>query len=147
MRFCPLPPPPTLAQPTLFQILLFEHDYLRASGTRHWLSQQPGYVVRLTDRPEELLLQCEAGVVDLVLLDAVRSIASCPAILSHQLKSNPKTAHIPIVLLSSDGLVEGSWLEEYRVDAISRSVLSLPGTLEQVRQMCASNVSSCFVEL
>jgi two-component system, cell cycle response regulator DivK len=93
-------------------ILLVENDYLLAAGTVRLLEQQPGYSVNVTDRPEVVLAQCDAGQVDVLLLDAtLRQMdwegrrVSC-ADLSQYLKTNPRTAHIPIVILSAYGLRE-----------------------------------------
>ena len=90
------------------------------------MQQQSGYCVNATDRPDVVLEQCEAGRVDLVLLNAKlgpidgqgRGAGSVD--LSQQLKNNPKTAHIPIVLLAAYGLPEprSHWLKTYQADVV-----------------------------
>ncbi len=111
---------------TPLNILLVENDYLLAAGTVRLLEQQPGYSVAVTDRSEVVLEQCEAGQVDLLLLDAtLRQIdwkgrrVSC-AELSQHLKTDPRTAHIPIVILSAYGLPEprSQWMRRYQADAV-----------------------------
>jgi CheY-like chemotaxis protein len=88
------------------KILLVENDYLLAAGTVRLLEQQAGYSVNTTDRPDDVLKQCESGQVDLVLMDATlrrmdwKGEQVSRADLSQHLKMNPKTAHIPIVLLN-----------------------------------------------
>ena len=107
-------------------ILFVETDYLLASGTIRLLQQQSGYFVHATDRPDVVLEQCESGRVDLVLLNAKlgtidgrgRGVGSVD--LSQQLKNNPKTAHISIVLLAAYGLPEprSHWLRTYQADVV-----------------------------
>jgi CheY-like chemotaxis protein len=88
------------------KILLVENDYLLAAGTVRLLEQQSGYSVNMTDRADDVLEQCESGQVDLVLMDATlrrmdwKGQRVSSADLSQHLKMNPKTAHIPIVLLN-----------------------------------------------
>ncbi len=120
----------TVSEP--FNILLVENDYLLAAGTVRLLEQQQGYSVHVSDRPEDVLEQCEAGEVDLLLLDATlrqmdwKGQRVSSADLSQNLKTNPKTAHIPIVILSAYGLPEprSQWMRAYQADA----VFSLPMT-------------------
>ncbi len=94
-----------VSDPIPLKILLVENDYLLASGTVRLLAQQSGYSVNATDRPNEVLEQCESGQVDLVLMDATlrrmdwKGQELNHADLSQHLKMNPKTAHIPVVLL------------------------------------------------
>ena len=107
-------------------ILFVETDYLLASGTVRLLQQQSGYYVNATDRPDVALKQCESGRVDLVLLDAKLGPIdgqggwAGSVDLSQQLKNNPKTAHIPIVLLAAYGLPEpgSQWLKTYHADVV-----------------------------
>jgi CheY-like chemotaxis protein len=88
------------------KILLVENDYLLAAGTVRLLEQHARYSVNTTDRPDDALKQCESGQVDLVLMDATlrrmdwKGAQVSRADLSQHLKMNPKTAHIPIVLLN-----------------------------------------------
>jgi two-component system, cell cycle response regulator DivK len=148
MTFYPNGFPVAPSAQTLVKILLVENDYLLAAGTVRLLAQQSGYSVNATDRPEQVLEQCESGQVDLVLMDATlrrmdwKGQRVSSADLSQYLKMNPKTAHIPIVLLSAYGLPEprSQWLLTYQVDAVMSDPMmecgKLVGILEglQVRE-------------
>ena len=121
-------------------ILFVETDYLLASGTVRLLQQQSGYCVNATDRPDVVLEQCESGQVDLVLLNAKlgtidgqgRGAGSVD--LSQQLKNNPKTAHIPIVLLAAYGLPEprSQWLKTYQADVVFSPPMTECGQLVEI---------------
>ncbi len=122
MNFYPAHVLPTHVLPTHvsdqipLKILLVENDYLLAAGTVRLLERQSGYSVNTTDRADEVLEQCESGQVDMVLMDAtLRRMdwkgqgVSC-ADLSQSLKMNPKTSHIPIVLLNFISLSKSLYL-------------------------------------
>jgi two-component system cell cycle response regulator DivK len=88
-------------------ILLVENDYLLAKGTAQLIQKFAGHRVHVTDVPEEVFQACETNAVDLVMLNV--NLPSQPgredtlvsAELSQQLKHNPGTAHIPIVLVTA----------------------------------------------
>lgn len=89
------------------KILLVDDDYLLAKGTAKLIERFSGYPVILTDEPAEIFQQCQAGEVNVVLMD-VNLPGACweeeevsGTEITRLLKTNPKTAHIPIVLLTA----------------------------------------------
>ena len=104
------------------------------------MQQQSGYCVNATDRPDVVLEQCESGRVDLVLLDAKlgpidgQGEWTGSVDLSQKLKDNPKTAHIPIVLLAAYGLPEpgSQWLKTYRADVVFSPPMTECGELVKI---------------
>lgn len=92
-------------------ILLVDDDYLLAKGTAKLIERLSDYTVTLADEPEEILRLCQSGAVDVVLMDVNLPGAYWQeeevsgADLSRLLKTDPKTAYIPIILLTAYALI------------------------------------------
>jgi CheY-like chemotaxis protein len=88
-------------------ILLVDDDYLLAKGTAKLLVRLGGHEVSITDSPEEIFQRTQAGEVDLVLMDVNLPEAQwngeevSGADISQLLKTDPKTAEIPIILVTA----------------------------------------------
>lgn len=88
-------------------ILLVDDDYILAKGTAKLIERLGHHRVAITDDPVEIIQQCQAGEVDLVLMDINLPGARWEgqevsgAELSRFLKTQPATAHIPIILLTA----------------------------------------------
>ncbi|HEY9750988.1 MAG TPA: response regulator [Allocoleopsis sp.] len=88
-------------------ILLVDDDYLLAKGTAKLIQRLGGHEVQITDDPAEIFHQCQAGNVDLVLMDVNlpgaqwEEQAVSGADMAHLLKTYPQTAHIPIILVTA----------------------------------------------
>ncbi|MCT7950168.1 response regulator [Ancylothrix sp. C2] len=88
-------------------ILLVDDDYLLAKGTAKLIQRIGGHNVTISDEPAEIVKQCEAGTVDVVLMDVNLPGASWQgqeisgADLSRILKTRPPTAHIPIIMVTA----------------------------------------------
>ncbi|HEY9809009.1 MAG TPA: response regulator [Halomicronema sp.] len=88
-------------------ILLVDDDYLLAKGTAKLIQRIGGHNVTISDDPEEIVKQCEAGIVDLVLMDVNLPGAFWQgqeisgADLSRILKTRLPTAHIPIIMVTA----------------------------------------------
>ncbi|MBD2460195.1 response regulator [Oscillatoria sp. FACHB-1407] len=88
-------------------ILLVDDDYLLAKGTAKLIQRLGGHQVDIADEPAEIFKYCQAGKVDLVLMDVNLPGAEWEnhevsgADLARFLKSDPKTAHIPIILITA----------------------------------------------
>lgn len=127
-----------------FNILLVENDYLFAKGTAKLIQTLSDYQVQVTDTLCEVFRQCEAGAIDLVMIDV-----NMPVIhwqnqtfssqdITHHLKHNPKTAHIPIVLVMTyQSFVDRATLiHRFEADACCPTPTSDYGTLlETIDQM------------
>ena len=85
-------------------ILLVDDDYLLAKGTAKLIQRLGGHQVTITDEPAEIFRQCQAGSVDLVLMDVNLPGAQWEgqevsgADISRILKTKPE-AHIPPIIL------------------------------------------------
>jgi CheY-like chemotaxis protein len=88
-------------------ILLVDDDYLLAKGTAKLLERLGNHQVLITDSPEEIFQRTQAGEVDLVLMDVNLPEAQwngeevSGADISQILKTEPKTAEIPIILVTA----------------------------------------------
>lgn len=93
--------------PIDLNILLVDDDYLLAKGTAKLIQRLGGHQVDISDDPGEIFRQCQTGKVDLVLMDVNLPGAEWDshevsgADLSRLLKTDPKTAHIPIILITA----------------------------------------------
>lgn len=89
------------------KILLVEDDWLLAKGTAKLVERLGGHTVEITTEPEYIFQQCEAGAIDLVMMDVNlpgtrwQGQEMSGADLSTLLKTNPRTAHIPIILVTA----------------------------------------------
>jgi CheY-like chemotaxis protein len=92
-------------------ILLVDDDYVLAKGTAKLIQRLGGHQVWITDEPVEILQQCQTGSVDLVLMDVNLPGAQWEGQevsgtdISRILKNQPKTANIPIILLTAYAMV------------------------------------------
>ncbi len=89
------------------KILLVDDDYLLAKATAKLIERLGGHQVIISDEPVKIFQECQAGNVDLVLMD-VNLPGACwkqeeisGADLARSLKTDPKTSHIPIILLTA----------------------------------------------
>jgi CheY-like chemotaxis protein len=88
-------------------ILIVDDDYILAKGTAKLIERLGNHKVAITDEPTEIIQQCESGMVDLVMMDINLPGAQWQgqevsgAELCRFLKTQPSTAHIPIMLLTA----------------------------------------------
>lgn len=89
------------------KILLVEDDPILAKGTAKLIQRLGGHQVQITDDPTVLFQLCEAGEVDLVLMDVNLPGATWDdkdvsgADLSRLLKTSPLTKQLPIILITA----------------------------------------------
>ncbi|VEP12506.1 Response regulator receiver protein [Hyella patelloides LEGE 07179] len=89
------------------KILLVEDDLSLAKSTAKLIERFSGHQVRVTDNPETIFELCTTDEVDIVIMDINLSEASWAgeevsgADLSRLLKTQPATAHIPIIILTA----------------------------------------------
>ncbi|NET60708.1 MAG: response regulator [Symploca sp. SIO2E6] len=89
------------------KILLVDDDHLLARGTAKLIQRLGGHHVAIADEPEEILHRCQAGEVDLVLMDVNLPGAQWEgqdisgADITYLLKSDPQTAEIPVILITA----------------------------------------------
>lgn len=96
-----------LHPPTVVKILLVDDDYLLAKGTAKLIERLGGHQVIITDEPAAIFQECQAGDIDIVLMDVNLPEAYWEeeevsgADIARFLKTDPQTAHIPIILLTA----------------------------------------------
>lgn len=89
-------------------ILLVEDDYLLGRSTAKLLEKEGQHRVRLTHKAADVFKHCQSGMIDLVVMDVNlpgtfwqgKEVTGVD--LSCMLKSQPRTARLPIVLLSAN---------------------------------------------
>lgn len=88
-------------------VLLVDDDYLLAKGTAKLIERLGHHQVLITDSPEEIFRRSQVGEVDLVLMDVNLPEAQwngeevSGADIAQILKTDPKTAEIPIILVTA----------------------------------------------
>lgn len=103
---------PIFCVPSLFdvptmKILLVDDDYLLAKATAKLIERLEGHSVVINDDPTAIFQACQSGIVDLVLMDVNlpgaywKDEEISGADLARFLKTDPLTAHIPILLLTA----------------------------------------------
>jgi len=93
------------------KILLVDDDYLLAKGTAKLIECLSKYSVALADEPAEIFRRCQSGEVDVVLMDVnlpgaywgQEEVSGTD--IARMLKTDPKTAYIPIILLTAYALL------------------------------------------
>lgn len=114
------------------KILLVEDNLPLAKSTAKLIERLGRHQVQITDEPKTIWELCTAGKVDLVLMDINLPGAFWQgdevsgADLSRLLKTQPKTAHIPIILLTAyamaqerESLLSDSQADEFFTKPIS----------------------------
>lgn len=107
-------------------ILLVDDDYLLAKGTAKLIQRLGNHNVLTTEDPQVLFQQCRSGTIDLVLMDVNLPAARwngkqvSGADLTRSLKSDPRTARIPVILITAyamlserQKLLEASQADEF----------------------------------
>ena len=113
-------------------ILLVEDDYLLGRSTARLLEKEGQHRVRLTHKAADVFKHCQSGAVDLVIMDVnlpgtVWQDEEVTGVeLSRMLKVQPRTARLPIVLLSANT----SQAEQGRLlgDALADAIYAKPIT-------------------
>lgn len=94
-------------------ILLVDDDYLLAKGSARLIERLGHHKVIITDNPTEIFSLCRTGTIDIVLMDVNlpgalweekedkedKSVSGVD--LSRFLKNDPRTLHIPVILVTA----------------------------------------------
>lgn len=89
-------------------ILLVEDDYLLGRSTARLLEKEGQHRVRLTHKAADVFKHCQSGTIDLVIMDVNlpgtfwQDEEVTGVDLSRLLKLQPRTARLPVVLLSAN---------------------------------------------
>ncbi|HEY9621879.1 MAG TPA: response regulator [Crinalium sp.] len=125
-------------------ILLVDDDYLLAKGTAKLIQRLGGHQVDITDDPAEIFKRCESGMVHLILMDVNLPGATWEnqevsgADLARLLKTNSRTAHIPIILITAyamlserQALLSSSQADEF----FAKPITDYEKLLEMINQL------------
>jgi two-component system cell cycle response regulator DivK len=126
-------------------ILLVDDDYLLAKGTAKLMQRIGGHQVTITDTPAEIFQKCQAGEVDVVLMDVNLPGASWEgqqvsgADLARMLKIQPATAHIPIIMVTAYAMLteRKTLLATSRADEFfTKPITDYQELLELIDRLC-----------
>jgi two-component system cell cycle response regulator DivK len=126
-------------------ILLVDDDYLLAKGTAKLMQRIGGHQVTITDIPAEIFQKCQAGEVDVVLMDVNLPGASWEgqqvsgADLARMLKIQPATAHIPIIMVTAYAMLteRKTLLATSRADEFfTKPITDYQELLELIDRLC-----------
>ena len=138
-------------------ILLVEDDYLLGRSTARLIEKAGAHRVRLTHKAADILKYCQSGWTEVVLMDIDlpgtfwKEEEVTGVSLARLLKSEPQTAHIPILLLSAyvTQVEEGRLLSESAADGIyAKPIQDTNSFLAVLLQICnRKNASGGCYEL
>ncbi|MBW4496137.1 MAG: response regulator [Oscillatoria princeps RMCB-10] len=126
-------------------ILLVDDDYLLAKGTAKLIQRIGGHQVTITDTPAEIFQKCQAGEVDVVLMDVNLPGAFWEgqqvsgADLARLLKTQPATAHIPIIMVTAYAMLteRKTLLSTSRADELfTKPITDYQGLLQLIDRLC-----------
>lgn len=131
-------------------ILLVEDDYLLGRSTARLIEKASSHRVRLTHKAADIFKHCQSGWTQLVLMDVNlpgtfwenREVTGID--LSYLLKTQAKTAQLPIVLLtaSTTDREQGQLLSESMADGIyAKPINDTEGFLSLLQQLWVSHKS------
>lgn len=125
-------------------ILLVDDDKILAETTATLIEGIEGHQVYITDEPAEVFRQGESGNIDLVIMDVNlpgskwKGESVSGADLSRLLKTQPKTANIPVILVTAYALVNEQeyLLETSKADSFwTKPILDFELLLERLNQL------------
>jgi two-component system, cell cycle response regulator DivK len=131
-------------------VLLVEDDPVNALVFTKILSKRAGLTVKHTEDVEEVLQLSEAGTVGVILMDIslANSMYQGQSVdgikITQMLKADPKTAHLPILLVTAH-VMEGDrefFLHQSGADGyISKPITDQEAFVTQIKTIIARNSS------
>ncbi|EDX86943.1 hypothetical protein S7335_4650 [Synechococcus sp. PCC 7335] len=137
--------------------MLVEDDYLLGRSMARLLEASSQYRVKLTRTAADIFKYCETGSIELVLMDVNlpgtlwQNKETTGIDLSRLLKSNPRTWHIPVILLTTNsaGTNKGRLMSEALADSVcakpikdADSFLSLLSQVIDRKRVCRLGLSA-----
>ncbi len=132
-------------------ILLVDDDYMLAKGTAKLIERLGSHKVVITDDPAEIIQLCQAGAVDFVMMDVNLPGAQWEgqevsgAELCRFLKTQPSTAHIPIILLTAYAMVnerQALLVTSQADEFCPKPITDYEALLELIEQMVINSLSN-----
>ncbi|MBW4520973.1 MAG: response regulator [Scytolyngbya sp. HA4215-MV1] len=129
-------------------VLIVEDDLINARVFSKILTKRGGLAVKHTENVEEVMQIAQAGEVDIILMDVSlsRSVYQGKAVdgikITQMLKNDPKTAQLPIILVTAHAM-EGdreSFLKQSGADGyISKPVVDHQLFIDQIMALMPTN--------
>lgn len=128
-----------------WNVLLVDDDVLLAKGTAKLIQRLGGHQVTISDDPADIVLRCQSQPVDIVLMDVNlpgaewEGQAVSGADLAHVLKNHPRTAHLPIILVTAYAMMDErqALLERSQADALcAKPITNYKSLLELIDRLC-----------
>jgi len=126
------------------RVVVVEDDPVNATLFRTVLEKRAGYLVSLTEDPAELFAWAHQGTIDLIIMDVSLAHSrwnGAPVSgvdLSRMIKSDPRTASIPILLATAHAMRGDAvkMLEESGADGyVAKPILDHAGFVLQVQNL------------
>ncbi|MEM8778429.1 MAG: response regulator, partial [Cyanobacteria bacterium P01_G01_bin.49] len=129
-------------------VLIVEDDPINFRVFAKILTKRGGLTVKGTENVDEVMRTAQAGEIDIILMDVSlsHSVYQGRAVdgieITQFLKTDPKTSHLPIILVTAHAM-EGDrehFLKQSGADGyISKPVVDHQQFVEQILEMVANN--------
>ncbi|GAB4305836.1 MAG: response regulator [Oscillatoriaceae cyanobacterium] len=125
-------------------VLIVEDDLVNARVFSKILTKRGGLNVKHTENVEEVMKIAQGGEADIILMDVslARSVYKGKAVdgikITQMLKSDPKTANLPIILVTAHAMAgdKETFLEQSGADGyISKPVVDHQEFVDKIKQL------------
>ncbi|HIK09883.1 MAG TPA: response regulator [Oscillatoriaceae cyanobacterium M33_DOE_052] len=125
-------------------VLIVEDDLVNARVFSKILTKRGGLNVKHTENVEEVMQIAQGGEADIILMDVslARSVYKGKAVdgikITQMLKSDPKTANLPIILVTAHAMAgdKETFLEQSGADGyISKPVVDHQEFVDKIKQL------------
>ncbi len=125
-------------------VLIVEDDLVNARVFSKILTKRGGLNVKHTENVEEVMEIAQGGEADIILMDVslARSVYKGKAVdgikITQMLKSDPKTANLPIILVTAHAMAgdKETFLEQSGADGyISKPVVDHQEFVDKIKQL------------
>ena len=130
-------------------VLIVEDDFINARVFSKILTKRGGLNVKHTENVEEVMEIAHSGEADLILMDVSlsRSVYQGQSVdgikITQMLKSNPETAHLPVILVTAhamEGDRENFLKQSGADDYISKPVVDHQHFVEQIMALLPKDI-------
>jgi two-component system cell cycle response regulator DivK len=128
------------------RIMIVEDDPMNAKLFQLVLTRKGGYEIEITEDPEHVIREIQAGTVTLVIMDVSLSNSRMDGKpvdgleITRRLKADPSTRHVPVLLATAHamkGSKEKFLRESGADDYISKPIVSADDLLQRIVTLIA----------
>ncbi|NEO58882.1 MAG: response regulator [Okeania sp. SIO3B5] len=126
-------------------VLLVEEDALGVRVFSKILTKRGRLNVKRTENVEEVMEIAQAGEADLILINILGNCsyqgkAVGVITITQMLKANPKTAHLPVIIVTAAAINRESFLQETGADdCIFKPVIDHQECINQIKALLPSD--------